>query len=222
MKRITIAAVSFTLFLSTPFLVHGFENLIGRVVDYTEFDTGDLETLSLDLSAAEIFVFDFNHYRFVDAVEIRADLPAQLLDRADVTLAALIYGELADVPPEPGELTTRARRLHFEPMINNDRFAVRIPVRQGSPESDGSRRLDTTPAPDSFPLALTFLPIGKALPDDLPDHTIPVEVRPVSRGVGELVLDISESTQDDRDEESIALESLPEYQLNVGGSARES
>lgn len=224
MKRVIVAAFAVTLLMSQASVVNALENLIGRVVEYTEFDTGELEDLSLDLAPAEIFVFDFNDYRFVDAVEIRAELPTQLRNRDDITFAALLYGELTDEPPRSGEITVRAERLHFQPMVGDGQVTIKLPVREGAPRVSRSRRVDTTPEPEAFPLALTFLPIGKGLPQDLPDHAISVTVRPVSRGVGELVLDVREGNEQRTgdDERVSTLADLGDYRLTVAGTARDS
>ncbi len=203
--------LSILILLAVTSFVSAFESVHGNVVDVHTFRAGSLEKIDYELAPADIVMLDIDHHRFVDALEITVQLPEAISERADITIAALLYGALVDDDPGLGALNTQGRRLHFQPLVSESRVRLEVPISRDSHRAPaGYRRVDTPPVVDEYPIALTFIPVGKGLPDDLSAQRLSVRVEPVSRGVGELALEFV-----DPEGNEISLDELAETTLYV-------
>lgn len=204
-------AFALTLLLSLGSSLAAFETVVGSVRARREFVSSDLSRLRAELHPSEILLLDVDKPEFVDEISIDISLPARYADERNITVAALVYGSLEDVALNDREISTNGRRLHFEPLVDVDSTTIRIPVREEAPLREGGRhKVDDSPMPDDFPIAVTLLPVGKGLPSDLSDHTIAVTARPVSRGVGKLEIDLQTTSG-----ESVAFEELEDPELEI-------
>ncbi len=197
----TVASV--LILLTIPSVVSGFESVYGNVVDLHTFSANALEEIDYELAPADIVILDIDRHRFVDALEITVHVPDEIADRADVTIAALLYGSLDEENPGLGSLNTRGRRLHFQPLVRETRARIEVPISRTSHRAPaGYRRVDEPPDADQYPIALTVIPVGKGLPDDLSSRRLSVGIKPVSRGVGEVALEFidPEGNEISRDE----------------------
>ncbi len=213
MRRKT-SALAFTLLFALSSPLFSIETVIGPVRSSRTFAASDLSSLTADLYPAEIMLLDVDRPEFVDEIRIEVSLPDRFADDPEITIAALVYGELQDVSMDHNELSTRGRRMHFEPLVERGSTTIRVPVREDSPlRAGGHNRLDTAPLPDNFPIAVTLLPVGKGLPSDVSEHAIAVTAEPESRGVGELTLDLRTT-----DGEQLSFDELEDAELVVDDS----
>lgn len=205
--RTALPLCSFLLLAIWP--AAAFENVLGSVTEHVKFRSHSLEEVQVDVRIADIVSFEVDNYRFVDSLEITAELPREIATRGDITIAAMLYGSFESALPENGHVSTRAQRLHFQPFVDRDEIHLTVPVHD-TEHSTGRMSVDLRPDVSDFPLALTFLPLGKGLPDDLLNRRIAVYIRPVSRGVGELVLNFR-----DHEGVQIDMEEMSEFELLI-------
>lgn len=186
----TRAVISVLILLATPAIASAFESLYGRVVDVHKFNAHALDDIDYELVPGDIAILDVDQHRFIDALEITVELPDEIADRSDITIAALLYGSLEEERPGLGPLNTRGRRLHFQPIVDEGRARIEVPISRAPHRAPaGFRRVDIPPDADEYPIAVTLLPVGKGLPDELGAQRLSVHIDPVSRGVGEVAIE---------------------------------
>ncbi len=216
MKLLT-AALALILLILTGSPAFAVETIIGTVRLSREFISADLSEVSTELYPSDIMLLDVDNREFVDEIEVRVSLPRRFSRDPEITIAALVYGNLEEVSLDDEELSTRGRRLHFEPLVDETSTTIRLPVRPDAPlRSGGGNRVEIAPSEEDYPIAITALPVGKGLPSDIRDHPITVTAVPVSRGVGELALDLRT-----RDGNAISFEELENAELEVDDRPRD-
>ena len=214
--KLQTCALALTLLFTLASPLAAIETVLGTVHARREFVSSELTQMHAELYPSEIMLLDVDKPEFVDEIRIDISLPARFANDRNITIAVLIYGALEGVSMDDQEVSTRGLRLHFEPLVDAESTTVRIPVREDSPLHGGGRhRLDTTPTPDDFPIAVTVLPVGKGLPSDLSNHAISVTAQPLSRGVGKLEIDLRTN-----DGEPMAFDELDGAELEVDDQLR--
>lgn len=192
-QRVSVFSTSILLLLGVS--LYPTESVVGRYTETTTIRAADAQETELSLRIADIALLRPDEHLFFEAIEIRAELPQTIASRSDLTIALLLYGELASEPDQAGPVSTRGRRIHFEPFIDRGRTRIRIPL-QEDPRTRiaGTTRPEISPGPNSYPIALTFLPIGKAFPDSLLDERIRVQVISHPRDIGAVRINLSDDT----------------------------
>ncbi|MFP4510201.1 MAG: hypothetical protein ACLFNQ_08720 [Spirochaetaceae bacterium] len=192
-QRVSVFSTSILLLLGVS--LYPTESVVGRYTDTTTIRAADAQTIQLSLGIADIALLRPDEHLFFEAIEIRAELPQAIASRSDLTLALLLYGELVDEPEQAGPVSTRGRRMHFEPFIDRNSTRIRIPL-QEDPRARiaGTTRPEIVPGPNSYPIALTFLPVGKTFPEDLLDEEISIEVIPHPRDIGAVRINLTDDT----------------------------
>ncbi len=210
--RLLIRAITILLF--TGLSVSASETVVGRYVGTSLVRAADPQSIELSLRLADIVLIEIDEPLFFDAIEVHAELPHAVASRTDLTIAILLYGNLAAHPQNEGPLATSGLRLHFEPFISRTNTRIRIPVQEDPRiRVAATTRPERIPGPDGYPLAVTFLPVGKTFPEYLQDEEIQLRIQPYTRDIGAFRVDLV-----DRSGETISLSEI-DYELRVDGES---
>jgi hypothetical protein len=192
-QKVSLFSTSILLLLGVS--LYPTESVVGRYTETTTIRAADTQSTELALRIADIVLIEPDEHLFFEAIEIRAELPPTIASRSDLTMALLLYGELAFEPQQAGPVSTRGRRIHFEPFIDRGSTRIRIPLQEDArTRIAGTTRPEVTPGPSSYPLALTFLPVGKAFPDSLLNEQIRVQVTAHPRDIGAVRINLTDDT----------------------------
>lgn len=209
--RFAFTALVLTFAFLAP--LNGTESIVGRYIGTSTIRAADTQTFEHSLRLADILLIELDEYLFYDAIEVRAQLPAAVASRSDLTIAVLLYGNLRARFETTGPVTTRGDRLHFEPFLERGNTRIRLPVLEDPRiRVAGTTRPERMPAQSAYPLAVTFLPVGKAFPEYLQNEEIRVQIIPHTREIGGIRFDVS-----DENGNAVDLAGLP-HALRVDGA----
>lgn len=128
--------------------------------------------------------------RFFDALDLEILIP-EVVGRYQGAISVNILGTLS-TDERAGILDVVGTQLHFEPVLRSGKLFFHIPIRADSPieASAAVTVIDTVVPPEGFPIVLSLVPVMKGLNRDLLDASFEASVRPVSRDIGAISLDL--------------------------------
>jgi len=188
----TIIISTGLLLLSAPTDVFA-DNIRGRMADVTRIANGSEPSGIVSLRLEEncgIFVDDDRD--LVRGIEVLVDLPEQA-QAYPGTYALFVYGGVKPLP-DVKRLDYQGNLLFFKQIGTGKRLFVQLPL--GS-SAGFAPVADTIIAPKplmpaSFPIVFTFLPIMKGLPSRAAEAVFKVQVRPMFKNLGKLLVELSD------------------------------
>ena len=152
-------------------------------------------------------------HRFLDAIDLEITVPRAVSEAPGAVLFQII-GPIV-VSERGGVVQAVGPELFTVPMQRPGKLFFQLPVREGA-AVDASAAVQLLPAvsPDSFPLAISFVPRMKGLSTELQQADFLVSANPVTRNLGGVRLVLM---QEDRQPFPIDSTTTPGFSLAIDG-----